>query len=284
MALVVGMNKLPILIESLHKWRPYCNPVFWMIKNSILTKNVWPCMDIYTDDICNPTTVVGAANNYHEAPFDRSYFMFSTNNNKLEAVLNAAGVIDWDKEQIPFDSIPMSNFQMIQDAATANGFQLIYHQAWQFYLLEKNELCANIADKPLPDGFQFGCLRNEHIPLIEERWWRNNDVPPTILSETLKYHKFHAVFESNGSPIAWGIFKECGDLGYVFCERRYRGSGVPEKMFASMCMMSLNEGIIPYTVLDTRNIHLVKHLRNLGFREVKNFDVAGLVFKKINRI
>ncbi|XP_006823522.1 glycine N-phenylacetyltransferase-like [Saccoglossus kowalevskii] len=279
---VVAVRELPILIQALQKWMPYCNSLLSMMKNSLLSENVWPHMAIYTDDIKKCTTVVGAAINYHLSPFDRTYYIHSTNITKLQEVLNTTGVINWNKTRIMIENMPMSGFQIIHDVAKNRGFQLIYNKPCNLVLLKNKELCAKTAEKSLPFAMRYGSLQNEHIPLIENRWWMNNETtPPSILSETLKHCKSFAAFDPNGTPVSWGIHKECGALGYGFSEPKYRGSGLHMIIQARFCTELSNAGITPYFYIAKNNIPPMKVATKVGFEKLEGFVTTRLVFTKI---
>ncbi|XP_077864113.1 glycine N-acyltransferase-like protein [Saccoglossus kowalevskii] len=223
MAVAVKTEKLTELLARMSQWPPSSYPAYYMIKNSLSTQNEWPSINVYIDNACIPecTTVVVAANKFHHPPLDRTYFMYSTDNDRLKTVFSSPDVVNWDKEIMLFQAVPNCNRQVVTEMYISHGFMSIVINDTVIRMLSNSSVTNT-----LPPGFTVGPLTPAHAEYVEEKWRTYRPIAPPILAKTFKHRAASAVFDPSGRPVSWAVHTEHGDAGYCYTDPAYRSMGM----------------------------------------------------------
>ncbi|XP_077988871.1 uncharacterized protein LOC144443308 [Glandiceps talaboti] len=281
MAYSVTSQRIPELLKYITRWRPQCNPLYFMIKNSHQTNNTWPHLNIYTDNeqFHSCKTVVCKANNFYKPPYNITYFAYSTDGGSLTTLLKQDGVVDRRVDYTAFELVPTCIVNNIKKVMCDQmDFAHIMEAKYKTFVFDQ-QMEELIAAKPLPEGLTLGPLSSEHVQLLEEK----NALPFTPkFAKTLEQYKHLAAYDENQTPVAWVIHKEYGDMGYSYTEPAFRKLDL-FSILARILTLEVSEfEIEPYAIVHTNNYQSVVQIAasTLRFRLYKDFDMTRLCLKK----
>ncbi|XP_077985915.1 uncharacterized protein LOC144440417 [Glandiceps talaboti] len=285
MASPLSVARIPHLLGYLKYYSPVSNPLYYMLWNSVKTRNIWPNIQVSMDtsDLEKFTSVVCTANNYHDSPFEKSYFIHTTNNEKLKTLLEWPNVIDWEREMIMFETVPFSTFLVVDEMCRKRGYELVCEEKCHLLTLQDIKKAREIAQTQLPNGLQLCKLKTHHAPLLEEKWWTVNETAPPKFSEALQHCTTSAVYDERNKVFAsWAVLKEYGDIGSVYTLPQYRGNNLGSIVTATVAMEIIKYGETPYVIVIDGNTSSYGMMERLGFQPHTDMT-AWWVYQKTDK-
>ena len=201
-------------------WLPARSAVYYLVKNSHVTKNIWPNLEVYTDTdkYEDLSTVVCVKKGYYMPPFEKTYTMHSSDVRTLQSLLT--DLVDWKQNKIIFSALPVFLLTGLIQLCKTKGFEvqpdqnIPFRQYWS--------TLAKIPEVTLPSGLREGALDLKYVDFLNKHWQSTWGFPLPDFKKALKHQPSFAVYDEHDQAISWSVLKEFGDLGYGYTSPEHR--------------------------------------------------------------